>query len=491
MSNRRLRLLALVFAALVSQWLWPAEVQAQVTFAPPQTPSPSVAAPFTWAEVPTNAPLHFFDATPAAGWMLLYNGVKVRFVPGFANDPTVEVLLDAPLSGHPTKPEIFLLQFPSKASQIPVRNREIVVAFRGSGFSHKSPFSASLLPEQCARREWLLVSPFGLVESHFANVPSQLAVDAVLAAVQAVMPFNRERVFTVGFSMGGMSALSYAMRRQDPTGLRVAGVVCHTGTIDVIQDYGMASLSFQQLLSDADHFAGTPTGNPFAWKRVNPARMGAGDIVNPAEAPVINLVDVPIYIHFDPADPTTNLVPQNQALYQYLLAQGGQVQLAQVAGGGAHKWSSLDEEAALDFLAGKKAPGPVPSSSVLEVFADLEQRYRFTEVLDLSPNVLGRFKVVSQAPVINACAVQGIVGVRDLALDLPLMQISANAPISLTTWSNDGAATTLRLRGLPAAPSSITVNGAPPVFWSHDAAQAELTVTPTLTGTFAVVQIYP
>ena len=494
------RALLALFALMATQAALTEPVQAQAGGVGP------IAGPFSWADSPIPGAVRMSDVQDGYGWVPLGEGIHVRVVPSYSSSPTLEIVLDAPLSGHPTLPEVFLLQIPSQFAQIPLAERRLVVAFHPFGLSHKSPFNGSRLPEVCDRRGWMLISPFGLSQTHFGNLASQQSLDAVLDLLAQALPFNPERVYTAGFSMGGTSALSYAMRHQDPGGLRIAGVVCHTGTIDVIDDFETGSNQLKQILADA--FQGDPASMPFAYERINPGRLSSPTTYQDDRVSVWNLIDVPIWFHLNLSDPNADLVQHNLALHDFLATRGFDVGLdvvdscqavpkhcADVVGSGpcgVHSWCTLSVAKALDFVQGAVAPGPVPdSASVIELYTDREAPYRFTEVLELEPDTVGRYRILFPVGGGNLFGVHHVRGVRALALDFPATGLVAGLPITISTWSADGGATELVLRDFPAQPSQVFVNGSTPQSWSYDAGARELTLLPTPNGAFALIDILP
>jgi pimeloyl-ACP methyl ester carboxylesterase len=459
-----------------------------------QSAGPSIGpltGPFTWNQsVPPGGLVKFSQAHPAFGWNLIGDGIKIRSVPSYSKDPTIEVILDAPKSGHPTQTEMLLLQFPAQFWSIPPAERRMVIAFHPFGVSHKSAFVGSTLPTECARRGWMLVAPLGLSQVNFANLESQDSLEAVIDLVGAFFPFARDRVYTVGFSMGGAGALSWAMRHQDPYGLRVAGVVCHTGTIDLIDAYVGGSTDLKNLLELT--FGGPPSSEGFAYERVAPARISTSLNVVEGEAPVWNLTDVPIYFHHNLADPNTNLVQDNIALYNFLSARGFDLALDQVSAGAIHKWSTMDMTAALDFVSVNSAPGPVPASATaFEVYGDLEQRYRFLEFNQLEDQTVGRVRVQLSSTGANALTLADLKGLREVAVELEWLGLDPTQPLTLAASVVDGAGTEFVLRGYASPPSGVWINLAPAARWSHDPAAGELRVETSGSTPWALIEIAP
>lgn len=495
------RLATAALLAVLAAFVGAGEVQAQ-GYAGPSGGGPSGPTSGTTGgaglaaakRVPGTA-IRFSQANPKGGWFLLMPGVKGRWVHDFgpwSGHPTIELIIEAGLSGHPTLDERMLVQFPPNLWQIPLSQRAIVVAFHPYGLSYVSPFNGSLLPAICEQRDWILLAPLGLTQTNFATVQSQETLDITMGIIAKFLPYNRQMVYTVGFSMGGMNAVSYAMRKQDPKGLRVAGVINHTGTMDAILDYETGAQALKDILENDDHFGGSPTEQPFAWERVNPAKLDASNIVDAQRAPVTNLVDVPFYLHVNKDDPQTDLVDMTYALYDHLLSLGVDVVLSEVSAGATHHWNTMDMTAAINHIAGAVAPGVAPENGpVLELFADREAGYRLTEVLAIEPETVARYKIVVQTPIVNAFAVQGIDGVRELAVDLGPLLADPSELLTITTWNVDSKPTTLVLEGYTAAPATILVNGVPPIASSFDPAAGTLSVQPTSDGSFAVVQIIP
>ncbi|MBI1382569.1 MAG: hypothetical protein GC161_15945 [Planctomycetaceae bacterium] len=416
-----------------------------------------------------------------------------RLLPKPIADPTFEVLLFPPASGHPTRIERFLLQVPASPSAPPPAERALVLGFHPFSVSEYSVYNASGLPQICAQRGWYLLAPYGLTDTNMGNPASQAAVDACLAWVRNLgFVYNQDRVYTAGFSMGGLNAVSYALRNQDPKGaVRIAGVINHTGTMDLIDNYSTGTVQLKQLLENPDHFGASPTQDPFAWWRVNPVRI-FGQTVDPNTAQAINLKDLRVFLHWNNQDPNTNLVKYNRSLRDYLLAQGAIVTVNEVQAGNTHAWATLNMATAVDYVAAATAPAPgALGGGSAEIFADRQERYRMSEVLEIEPNTVARYRLALSLSGGNAFGVQGARGVRRLALELGDAALDTTAPLSITSWTTDGKPLTLVLRGYAQAPSQVLVGGVPPAFLSHDPATAELVVTPNGTGAFAVLDIQP
>ncbi|MEO0651257.1 MAG: hypothetical protein AAFZ65_11330, partial [Planctomycetota bacterium] len=467
----------------------------------------TTAGPFDWAEGGNWQRLPVFvTANPGDGWFEILPGVKLRQVASKSTDPTYEIVIAAPKSGHPTRDESLLLQLPGPtAAATNQPPPPLVVAFHSFSRSEKEPFNASDLPAECASRGWMLLSPLGLSQLNFASPSSQAALDAALDVLAEIAPFNRQRVYTAGFSMGGASAVSYALRHQDPFDLRVAGVVCHTGTMEVREavESLLLNVSPQDLpLYEAefiDIFGALPSDDPFAYDRVSVARFSGANQIEAESVPAWNLVDVPLYFHNDPADISTQLVAQNTGLFNFLSGLGFDVlretNLSFCNGFQSHNWCSLKDGAALDFIASATAPGATPTFDVpVELHVDRQVPYRLTEVRELEPGVYGRVTVGLPNAGANNLALSGIRGVRELAVDLDAASLDANAILTLQVEVEDaGASVRFVLEGYPMAPTQVLIDGVPASrkAWQYDARNQELLLPPTSGQQAATYRVIP
>jgi pimeloyl-ACP methyl ester carboxylesterase len=432
---------------------------------PDQVPADQVPAdaPFRWsAEAEVPGPARLDDR----GWSRA-GDLSHREVPGWAGAATHEVLLAAPASGDATRSERALVQLPELEPG--ARAGALVIAFHGFGRSEREVFLETNLPAECARRGWVLVAPYGLTDTNFASQASQRAVGALLSRLHDLAPHDPRRVYAVGFSMGGLTALSFAMRHQDPRGLRVAGVVCHSPTLDLEQTFARGRAPVRRDL--IEQFGGPPRAAPFAYARISPARFLPSGLVDPGAAPIVQLEGVPIFLHINLADPDPRRVEQVFELRRFLVARGAQVieDLAFAPEDG-HRWGTLPLVRALDVVGAHASVG-VPRR--LEVFADRPGRYGPLEVRSLSAEAHGRARVLA-AP--GELELHASAGLEQVAFDLPLAGIDPGRPLTLSWSSADGSGDQVALGGYQRVPARVTYDGqlAPPRTWSWDERSGEV-----------------
>ena len=327
-----------------------------------------------------------------AGWAVGPNGIFYRGVPSFSSDPTFEVIIRAPHSGHPLYAERLLIQIPTNFSQKPFPERAVMVAFHGFSVSEKDIFLNTDLPAQAAQRGWMLVAPYGLTDTSFANPQSQASLQAIFNVLYGVVPFNYRRVYGVGFSMGGLNALSYAMRHLDRQQMQFAGVVVHTSTLDMPKAFESSSPVMQWLLSNSRHFGGSPEQVPFEYERVSPVQFTDAGQVDAERAPVLNFAGRPIFLHTNLADSHVNLVEGMTSLGSFLQQRGANVveHLTHDPVMG-HHWGTLPLGIALDHVGSFVLGNAVDPS--IQLFADNPGRWQHVDIESISPDTFGRLRL--------------------------------------------------------------------------------------------------
>jgi predicted esterase len=420
-------------------------------------------------------------------------GALIKFDPPVAGDPVLEVLLPPGLSGHPTLAESFKIQFPLKIGQIPVDRRAMVIGFHHYGVSEQALFNPNTsLPQICAQKGWLLLAPRGLNQVNFANEPSQKSLEAVLDFVDKYFDWNTERMYGVGFSMGGLNALSFGLRHQDPGDWRLAGVIAHMSTVDPIYAYANGSAELMQIMQMPIVFGGSPTALPFNYERVTAGKITAGNVIDSLFGPSVNLLDTRVYISINQNDPETDLKIQSDALANYLSGEGLDVFVKKFNGSAVHSWSTLDDDAAIAWIESGLAPGAQPiNGPPVELFADRVGTYRFTEVRALTPDKVARYNIVEGSAGSNSFGILGTRAVLELAIDTEAINVHVNQALSFTTWSTDGTAPTFVIKNFPQWPTSVLVNGLAPAALNFNPQTKELSVRPTNTGQFCTVAITP
>jgi pimeloyl-ACP methyl ester carboxylesterase len=466
---------------------------ASVALAAPQAAGEEPQSLFRWAVTQADLGTVRLPATSTGAWASGPNGLLYRSVPSFSGDPTFEILVRAPHSGSALYPERLLVQIPAGFTQKPFHERAVVVGFHKYSVSEKDIFLNTNLPHEAAQRGWMLIAPYGLTDTNFGNPQSQASFAAIAHVLFSIVPFNYRRVYAVGFSMGGLNALSFAMRHLDRQQLQFAGVVLHTPTLDMLQTYAGSAPLGQWLLSNAQHFGGTPSMAAFEYERVSPVRFFQNGLVDADQAPVVNFAHRPIYLHANLADPNKKLVADLISLRNFLQQRGATVAEDLVYEPTlGHHWATLKLGPALDFVSAFELEvAPVPT---VEIFADDPGRWLHAEVESISPQARGRFRL-ELAPLatgmLNSFALDDTRDLDEIRLVLKQLGLDGAQPLRLLHSSADGTADLLRLQGFASAPSSISVNGAAPAWSSYQSASGELWLRPTDDGHPVQIDVLP
>jgi len=437
------------------------------------------ATPFRWNQMEPFNPRGVQVPDGLLGdWLYIPPGIVFRMLPSLTPDPIIEVILMPPLSGHPTQSERFKMQWPLASKKEWSEDRALVIAFHPFNVSEQSPFVNSDLPYVCHDKGWIMLAPLGLSQAHFGNVNSQGSLEAVLAFLEPLLNWNRKRVYAVGFSMGGGAAVSYSMRHQSPESPRIAAVINHTGTMDLVQEYDSHTASVKAVLANDWHFNGTPLTNPFSYERVSPF-LYTGNVIDDDVASVCNVSPhTPMYIHWNEADPNTDLVMQTMDLVAYLETHGATIQTDITNVPGKHVWSTLDVTEALDWAEGFTLANTDPTS--IEMYADRKEHYLYTELIAPASSTSLRHYEVIVSSLSNQFQLISVDNVESVGFDLKRMGLDTTTPLTANVFPEDATTDKLVLRGYPAMPSSVA--GAPPVTWSWNAVRKEVQISTQTPG---------
>lgn len=448
-------------------------------------PLVTAPTPFSWSPAGGLGPVKV-QYPVAAGWIVLPNeNLQFRFVQSLTGDPTIEAIFWPPASGHATQAERITFQFPMSSQGKPLAGA-LVIAFHSYGVSEKDIWINTDIASLCAERGWALVAPYGMVDTHYGNVQSQESLIKVLNVVQKYFKFDQDRIYTVGFSMGGGAATSFAMRHLSDQRLQVAAVVNHTGTQDLVEVYQNGSVATKTMLSDSMHFGTAPTTSDtaFPYLRVSPSRLVVG-AVDPNLTPARNLRHIPMYTFVNLDDSHTDLVQDNLTVMAYLQGLGHPITLVTANKGSNHKWSTMDMNAAFRWLERKTlAKKPIH----MEVFADKEIKYLDTVVRDKQDLRVARYDVTAFQGT-NSLDVVNTRYLNSLFVDIGALGLDANLPLGITWSSIDSFGDEIVLPGYTTAPADITLDGVLHGTWTHDPVSGELAIQilPGVTsGVFAI-----
>ncbi len=395
------------------------------------------------------------SATSAAAVGVHY---RARYVPGYPG--LIEFVLNNTGSGWVEK---FLVQLPPTPPTAPV---PMLVVFHKFGSSHGDVLNTTFLAETQARG-WYCVAPLGARQKNFGNNESQINTRAALDLVASILPVDRNRVYGVGFSMGGGGLANYAARHLDPAGVQFAAICDHTGGVSLAHTWFNEpddadlddnlplpgnNLEVPDVLENL--FGGTPMQQPFNYRRASSidldpitGQIGAGTDMGR------NLAHIPTAIWIANADPMVYLAAQTYAFDGYLQNQNASHTLT-VPNGNVHSWSTLDETAVCDWMQTKTLQQPTSGNTLADEDGvwfrfQVEQDVRgaFTP-FTWAHDVLTRHLDITQTA-----------NLKRITFDAPAAGFAMHGSVTLHLASADGTGDRVRFLGVGSAPISVLRDG--------------------------------
>lgn len=418
---------------------------------------------------------------PLPGSQLVYSGegMSVFLLRGesLATDLPSDVpagdLYDILFDGTKTPsglPERFFFQVPDVLeADTPV---PLVVIFHRYGSGPIEIFNSTSFPQEVNARGWFFLAPTGGTDVSFSSLPSQLNIEWVLDMVLAHFGkfIDEERIYGIGFSMGGGSLLNYAARHVDPTRPMFAAAVNHTGTLALKSSHANNGAVIKSILEF--WFGGTPAEKPFEYERSSVVEFDHGTLeVMKDKSFGRNLTHLPILDVRAEFDPNSNgaLVVQNEVFEAFMEDVGGQVTVDVKEGITIHNWSTLDEVEALDFLAPHRLK--LPTSGI--TLTDRDARYFHFDVSHAG-TAFGRFVwSILQRPNRLTIRTNSVRQVEFSPLELGL---DLDRPIVLVLSTEDGSADDVSLRDFSEPPVAVLRDSVTTSSWTHDPVRGTLTL---------------
>ncbi len=363
----------------------------------------------------------------------------------------------------------------------------VLTMFHGYGEDPRDVMTRSSLPAEAMSRGWIVFIPLGAHHFNYGIDYAQDNIEDGFEFLGARLPIDMDRIYGVGFSMGGGAAASYAARHLDPEHVQFAALVNHTGTTSLRATYQTSNDT--ALFSSPLMFGATPDQNPFVYQRSSTVDSdpGAGLVDTNAEM-ARNLGTIPLQNWYAVFDVNQTIIEQTVLLDERVGALGGSTEEI-VVQSAVHQWGTLDPIAVIDWFESKtlSAPGP---GDVTRTLADRDGRWHS---LQIEQRTAGDFTPVlwSSQTGVNALYLVDIKNAAAIATDLRDQQLDPARPMHVIAQTLDGHAPILRISGFTQAPSSVNYRGRVVSNWSFDAATGTLTVEETGAATWAHWVILP
>lgn len=371
--------------------------------------------------------------------------------------------LDVPSTGQF---EIFGLHVPGPASS----PAPLVVGFHSYDTSHLELMigpGAPLLQEAVAR-DWFFLAPFqrsglwGNEDINFGSVQSQVYVEAVVQWVMSSFPVDPDRLYGLGFSMGGGSAMSYAARHRDRRTGAFAAVANHTGTIALADVWENQPELHEHLFN---LFGDTPSQAPFAYQRSSTIELdGAGQLLPGGRHMAVNLGAVDLGTYFHTGDVNGYMVDQSERLTDFVNQQAAlgnrfatyTETRNQIPSPSAcpklHCWGTVDATQLFNWFDGKTLLELPPAGTLL---ADRSGRWHGFDLVQAATSAFSSFDFVVD-PSSNLIELVDLENVESVDLDLVELGLDPAQRINVQLSSRDAQAHTVRIRGLAGPPTTVT-----------------------------------
>jgi|GEM_PF-1105474 len=358
------------------------------------------------------------------------------------------------------KPEIFKYQL-GNSYDANGPAHPLVVAYHGFSNSANSVGVQSLIDEEADARGWVYLAPTGLDDGLFGSPICQQHIQVVIQWMLDNHNVDPERIYMLGFSMGGGVASSFTARHRDPDGIMIAALGLVSGTYDWTLTWNDGIPATQTWLEHPYNFGDTPSNSPWAYQQSSalyfdpstyPALPG---VLDSGLSMATNLHAVPTYITYDTGDTILHIPPMNEAYGSLLSTIGTEVTTIPVSGTvdgsgapAAHSWWVLDEADLFDFFDGRVA-ARVPAEFAAQ--QDLGGPASWIRTTQLAT---GAFTWVGG----SADPLNGTIVVADVE-NAALVEVDVGAagltsmPVQISASSAPGHSFELRLTGFPQSPS--------------------------------------
>lgn len=313
--------------------------------------------------------------------------------------------------------------------------------------------------DEALAREWYLVAPLGAHQQHFGIDYAQENIRVLMCHLgnwlnlaPNLADFDEQRIYGVGFSMGGGALTAYASRHLDPTEYPYAAIVNHTGT-----------MSIAPLLAT----------NPTLFN--HPLMFGSP--LKAARFRYIIASSIYLYPDQNTVNGQTNLIRNVPSLHMRTFTATGDSHdnvsqcavfdnhtqnilgypgfMSWTALGNGHTWSTLDEAQTCDYLSTHTFTRPTGRTRIL---ADRDARYYDISVKLVNDGELCPFEFDVTGVPTNSLALQTSRKTRELEIHTNDMGLNPFGPITINLSGPVAppAPITLKVHDIPVAAATAT-----------------------------------
>ncbi len=348
----------------------------------------------------------------------------------------------------------------------------LLVMFHGSDVSEWDCYiNGEDMFEGARNRGWYVLAPLGAHQLNFGIDYSHENIEYALSMFVDMLPIDENRIYGVGFSMGGGTMTSYAARHQNPNKPRFAALTNHTGGSSVAFSYWNSNHTenFEHPLM----FGGSPSEFPFRYSQassldINPDTLAVDADTDQAR----NLANTPTLNWHADYDPNANLILATQTLYNRLSSFGGETYLL-TPNQSVHKWWTIDENTALNYLASKTLTTPTEGEH--RMLADRETSWLHFYVYQDQGGAFTPFTWNLDSTA-NRLEIKSTSNLKKIGVNTGSLGLDTSSEVEIMMNATDGPNEITILSGYQNAPLEVLRNGVPTTDWVYTPAADMVTL---------------
>ena len=328
----------------------------------------------------------------------------------------------------------------------------LVIAYHGYGASANSVAALSDIDDECYERGWAYFAPTGMDDQLFGSPLCLQNMEAALNYMLVHYNIDRDRIYAVGFSMGGGIMSNFAARHRDPNGTMIAALGIVSGTFDWTMSWKMGDSQLKTLMQSQFNFSGPAnsatykfnyqkaSGMFYTYASYPPLTQALEPTFNNSLA--TNFRTIPTFICWDTGDTLSEVQTQEFDFYNLVSGLGGTVEYHTVTGTihpinglpAPHSWAVLDENQLFDFFEGKVV------DRMPQTFHALIAESGTTSWMSLEQNFTNAFSIVDGTtdPLIPSVALSGVLNASSVHLDMNALGFSSSEPVRINAGATAG-----------------------------------------------------
>jgi pimeloyl-ACP methyl ester carboxylesterase len=341
--------------------------------------------------------------------------------------------------------------------------------------------------EGARARGWYVLAPLGAHQVNFGIPYSQTNIEYALTLFSQNLPVDQDRIYGVGFSMGGGTMMSYASRHHDPDKPRFAAVINHTGAVSTANAYWNTTNTF--VFDHPSTFNGSPASFPFLYSQASTLDIDQFSFAVDSTTDLgRNLFGTPVLNYSADFDPNTNLIAITQTLFDWLGLIPGMETYLLTPPLSVHHWSTIDENTALNYLASKTLQ--TPTTGEFRVLADREAKWFHFYVYQDAPGAFTPFRWNFDSG-LNRLVIDETENLQRVVVDSVSLGLNTAVNLELVMSTSDGSAEITTVSGYVLPPQEVLRNGVVTSSWAWDGNAQTVTLTESNPAVGAMWTIRP